>query len=341
MGRLTFFLSGENPTLPSAEVLASLEAEGYDYDLLEELDQVLTLRSDGDPLVLSRRLAMCHQIGEHFCTSNSEELLDSIGSSDIIDFIPQSESIAVRVKRIKQNLLGIDTGELAEKVADVVLDEVDYEIDLDNPESEILVLLTEDKCVLSVVKAKIERSSFVDREPPKRAVVHPSTMQPVFARALVNLARTPRDGIFLDPFCGVGGILLEAGLLGARPVGVDIDSGLVEGAEENLREAGIKDFELRVGDARGLEMNEVDAIATDPPFGRQASTGGSELEELYEEVLPILTNILKSGRFICITSPESLDLRPIAENFSLELKERHKQRVHKDLTRIIYVFKNT
>ena len=46
MSKLFFLLSGENESLPAAEVKAILEAEGYSFENAEELDQVLRLESE-------------------------------------------------------------------------------------------------------------------------------------------------------------------------------------------------------------------------------------------------------------------------------------------------------
>lgn len=338
MNRFTFLLSGEHSTIPSSEVKASVKAENYDYEVVEELDQVLILKTNASAPILSRRLGMCHWIGEHFCTASFDNLFDFIGSSDLVDFLPQSKPIAIRVKRVKDYSKEADTQDLEKEIADLLIEEYDYEIDLEYPKNEIVGVLSEGKCVLSLLKEKINRTSFAERKPQERSVVHPSTMQPNLARALVNLARTPKDGDFLDPFCGVGGLLLEAGLTGANLIGVDINPELVEGAEKNLNEENISNFDLKVGDARNLEIGKVDAIATDPPYGRQASTGGDETKELYEESLPELARVLKTGRFLCITAPEEINLEKISENLPLIMKEKHEQRVHKSLTRNIYVF---
>lgn len=340
MNRLTFLLSGEHPTLPTSEVKGAIEAENFDYEVIEELDQVLTLKTEADPMILSRRLGMCHWIGEHFCSAQTD-IIDSLASSDLVDFLPQSKSIAVRVRRIKNYLPEVDNQELAREIADRILEDFNYEIDLETPDNEIAVLLTEGKYVLALILARIDRAEIEERSPPKRAAVHPTTLQPNFARALVNLARTPREGTFLDPFCGVGGILLEAGLMGAEPLGVDMDSKQIEGARENLEEAGIGKFELRQEDARELEIGEVDAIATDPPYGRQASTGGLELKKLYESTMPVLADVLKSGRYLCISAPLELDLEEITIDLPLDPVERHQQRVHKSLSRNIYVFRRS
>jgi tRNA (guanine10-N2)-dimethyltransferase len=278
-------------------------------------------------------------LGEFFCISSIDDLSESIANSDLVDFLPQSESLAVRVKRVRQYMSGVDTQELARNTADLLLQRYDYDVDLESPDNEIIILLSQEKCVVSVVKAKIDRSSFVGRRPSERAFVHPSTLQPTFARAMVNLARTPRDGTFLDPFCGVGGLLLEAGLIGANPIGIDINQDLIDGAKENLEEAGVRNFNLITGDARDVEIDGVDAIATDPPYGRQASTGGTPTAELYKESLPNLVRMLREGGYLCITAPIEIDLLETAEAHPISLQERHRQRVHNSLTRDIFVFR--
>ncbi|KXB05248.1 hypothetical protein AKJ49_01200 [candidate division MSBL1 archaeon SCGC-AAA382A03] len=339
MKRLAFFLSGEHPTLPVSEVIGAIEAEGFSYEIDEKLDQVLILKTKADPTDISRRLGMCHWIGEHFCTCPSEELMKCIGSSDLVDFLPQSETIAVRVKRIKKYSPRVDTQGLSKKIADKLLEEINYSVDLESPDNEIVCLLTEEKCVLTVIRKRIDREFLNERKPSKRPSVHPSTMQPNLARALVNIARTSKNERFLDPFCGVGGILIEAGLIGANTIGADINSELLQGAEKNLSQLKIKDYDLRICDARELEIEKVDAIATDPPYGRQASTGGSELNELYKSTFPALARFLKSGKYLCITAPSEINLEKLTKNQPFDLEEKHQNQVHKSLTREIYVFK--
>ena len=46
MAKLFFLLSGENDTLPYAEISAILNAEKIDFSIIEKLDQVLRLEAD-------------------------------------------------------------------------------------------------------------------------------------------------------------------------------------------------------------------------------------------------------------------------------------------------------
>ena len=335
-----FLLSGEHPSLPPAEVISAIRAERRAYKVDEKLDQVLILETKAIPEILARRLAMTHWIGQHLCTSSVDEILDAIGSTDVVDMISHGKSFAVRVKRVKRYLPKVNANELAKDIADLIRSEVEFRVDLIDPDVEIFVVLSEGRCAVALVESKVDRREFEMRRPKRRPVFHPGTMMPILARCMVNLARTPRGGTLLDPFCGVGGILIEAGLIGARPIGMDIDEKLIRGARKNLEEIGVRDYQLSVGDAMELSLEkEVDAIATDPPYGRQATTGGRRLRELYEQVLPALARALKPRRYLCITSPLNLELEEVAEGTGLKLEQKHRQRVHRTLTRNIYVFR--
>ncbi len=341
MQRLMFVLSGEHPTLPVAEAVAAIRAEHRAYRVLEQLDQVLVAETKANPEVLASRLAMCREICLHLCTARAreKEILEAVGSSDIVDLIPHGKSFAVHLKRVKRSSPGIDTLKLAKHVANLIAEEVEFKVDLAHPDIELLGVLTGERCALGITAAQVDRRQFTRRKPTLRPAFHPGTLMPAFARCMVNLARTPRGGAFLDPFAGVGGILLEAGLIGAKVTGIDIDREMVEGARRNLEASGITDFQLMVGDARKLPALEVDAVATDPPFGRQATTGGVDLKELYEQALPSIAEVLKRRGYACIASPAELELENIAANAGLRIIERHEQRVHQSLTRHVYVFR--
>lgn len=341
MNRLMFVLSGEHPTLPAAEAAAAIQAEHRAFKTVEQLDQVLIAETSASPESLASRLAMCRGICFHLgtCGATEEEMLEAVGSSDIVDLVPHGRTFAVHIKRIKRSSPGIDTLELSKRIAEMVAHEVEFKVDLEYPEVELIGILTGDRCVFGVTATRVDRTQFTRRRPTLRPAFHPSTLQAAFARCMVNLARTPRNGTFLDPFSGIGGILLEAGLIGARVIGVDIERDMIDGARRNLESSGITDFQLMVGDARKLPALEVDAIATDPPYGRQATTGGAELEPLYREALQSIGRVLKRRRYICITSPAELDMEEMATDAGLRLIEKHEQRVHRSLTRRIYVFK--
>ena len=111
--------------------------------------------------------------------------------------------------------------------------------------------------------------------------------------AWLILTGVTEGDLVLDPFCGTGGILIEAGIMGARVVGADIDERMVEGTIKNLNYCGVKDYEVFQADAREIELPyKVNAIATDPPYGISASTGGEESKNLYAQSLVTMEKLL-------------------------------------------------
>ncbi|MEM2618561.1 MAG: THUMP domain-containing protein [Candidatus Hadarchaeales archaeon] len=339
--RLMFLLSGEHPTLPQAEIRGAIKAEGGSYEILEELDQVLVLETDLRPQRVAERLSLSREVCQFLGISNSDEVLETLASSDLPDLLPAGKTFAVRVERIKGSCPEVERAKLEREVADLLLSELDLRVDLEHPEIEIVGVLTNGKCCLGLKVAETARRSLRSRRPSARAAFHPSTLPPTMARCMVNLSRAPRGGVLCDPFCGVGGILVEAGLMGIKPIGIDIDPQMVEGARKNLEFYGIRDFEVRVGDARELPEMEVDAVVTDPPFGIQSSTGGLGVEELVGAALPQISKILKRKGLACLSTPDWLDIGKKAEEVGLSVLEVHEQYVHRGLTRRIYVLKKT
>lgn len=337
--RLVFLLSGEHPHLPRAEVLAAVQAEGGQARVLEEFDQVLVAETEVDPFLLASRLGMSHEVWTHLCTSRTGELLEAVGSTDVADLIPHGKTFAVRTVRIKRHSPEVNREELSKKVADLIRGEVKFEVDLERPEVEVCIVLTDGVGVVGMKVTDTARKQMGGRRPKFRRAFHPSTLFPSLARCMVNLARAPRGGTVLDPFCGVGGILIEAGLMGMRVWGIDLDPGMVERARTNLESYGIENFKLEVGDACRWRGKRVDAIVTDPPYGRQASTWRRSREELYRRALPSLAEALKRGKYMCLTSPSEVELGEMAGEAGLEERERYEQRVHRSLTRRIYVFR--
>jgi tRNA (guanine10-N2)-dimethyltransferase len=337
--RLMFLLSGEHPTLPEAEVRGAIKAEGCAYELVERLDQVLVLETEARASKIAGRLAMCREVCLHLCTANADEILEAVGSSDLPDFLDVRRTFAVRVERVKTHCPEVERAKLERELADLLLSEFRLRVDLESPETELVGILTDGKCVVGLRLCETARKQARLRRPSARAAFHPSTLPPVLARCMVNLARTPKNGTLCDPFCGVGGILVEAGLIGARVVGFDIDPKMVEGAKRNLEFYGVRNFEVSLGDARKLPEMEVDAVVTDPPFGVQASTGGLRLEDLLSESLPAISRVLKRKGMACLGVPSGISLEELAKDSGLNTVEVHEQYVHKSLTRKIYVLK--
>lgn len=137
-------------------------------------------------------------------------------------------------------------------------------------------------------------------------------LPPKIARIMVNLALGGKESAgksFLDPFCGSGTLLLEAGLLGLDLYGNDLDPVQIVGAKRNLDFFGLE-AKLTILDAVKLSayMSEkIDCIATEPYMGRPGTRVdrlpdlAKGLKKLYLGCLKDWSKLLKpSGRIAMI-----------------------------------------
>lgn len=320
---LLFNLSGEHNDLPKAEIYATLEGEGIDYKpLLENVKKrllILWAKTD-DPLFINR-LAMTKKVGEF------------IGASESVEEIARSLSL-----KMCEGTFAVD-GEcqsLKEGLGEEIW-KLGYGVDLLNPNSRILCF-EDDKGKYDIaIETPIERD-FNDRKPHKRPYFHPTSLNPKMARVLVNLARVKRGDTILDPFCGTGGILIEAGLIGMRVLGCDISDDMVEGCTRNLIHYGVVNGRIRACDALKLAdfSEKVDAIVTDLPYGRSSYMTDRDKERFYGGFMASAAAALASGKHLVVVLPASATLPPAPE---FELRETHAVYVHKSLTRNIFVLR--
>jgi tRNA (guanine10-N2)-dimethyltransferase len=219
-------------------------------------------------------------------------------------------TVAVRARDVRSST-GIDT-QRAERELGAALADRGFAVDLDDPDHELRALFSGDACLLGWLDVE-SRRDFGARAPTEKPFFQPGAMDPLLARALVNVVGA-RPGVRLcDPMCGTGGVLVEAGLVGADVAGIDAQAKMVRGARHNLErylgaggrsepaasddgdgppitpddgdgspvtpdESGRPPSEFAVlrGDAAGLPLADgaVDGVIFDAPYGRQSAVRG-------------------------------------------------------------------
>jgi len=155
---------------------------------------------------------------------------------------------------------------------------------------------------------------------------------------MVNLAHAKAESVLLDPFCGTGTSLIEATFIGCRAVGVDAQKRMILGTKKNLQFYNISPEGLILADSRRIPLFKVDAIVTDPPYGRSSSTLKSTTKKLVEELLVSSHALLGIGQRICIASPKTLNISRMGTRIGYRHVESHFAYVHRTLTREIAVF---
>jgi tRNA (guanine10-N2)-dimethyltransferase len=345
VAKLFFLLSGEHQTLPVSEAQAILEAEGYNYRVLENLTQVLRLEADPDSVeVIKFRSALtrvcCQEIFN--CDARFSEILANLRSVSLDEFIEEDESFAVRVRRVKGVTPELRVVELERKLGEQILETVkNTRVNLSNPQKTFFGVLTDSRFIFGLKTAEIIPKPFSERRPRKRPVFHPTAMPSKLARTMVNLAQPRRGELILDPFCGTGGILVEAGLIGCRVLGFDAKPHMLRGGLKNILHYGIKPEGMAIADARYPPVTEVDCIVTDPPYGRSASTLGTSTRLIVEDFLSAVGDKIPRGRRICMAAPKTVRIEDVGEEAGFKHIESHFVYVHRSLTREIAVFERS
>jgi tRNA (guanine10-N2)-dimethyltransferase len=352
--KLFFLLSGENPTLPAAEVKAILESEGYRYSDVVEMDQVLRLDAPFESVkVVPVRSAYTRVVAQELLVANATyaDIAEAVSKVDFSSVITAGESFVVRINRIKNYAdAEINTMTLEIKLGGQILRQTPgAKVNLKNPDKTLIGIITDNQLILGLKLTDITSKTFSERRPRKKPFFHPSAMPSKMARCMVNLAHAKAESILLDPFAGTGTTLIEATFIGCRAVGIDAQRRMIKGTKKNLEFFNIAAEGLIWGDSRKIPLHKADAIVTDPPYGRSSSTLKSTTRQLVREVLWACASLLSVGQRICIAMPISPDATGKVTRMSDEISafisdagfdaiEHHTVYIHATLTREIVVY---
>ncbi|MCK5309222.1 MAG: methyltransferase domain-containing protein [Thermoplasmata archaeon] len=322
-------LSGESESLARAEALAVSRIFDASASVLDSDIRSIIIEGDFETFQLAERLALAWSASKHIFSGHENEL-----PSFLEDLKLPGKTFMAKTKRLGTQEPEVGMA-LTRKIGGLLSES--YKVDLGNPDVEVRALMAS-KIHLGILSGEIDRSSFESRKSEYRPFSHPISLHPRLARALVNLTGIKPSQTILDPFCGTGGILLEAGLMGCNILGGDIDQRMIDGSIQNLKHYAIENPDIRKMDISDWpnEIQLVDAIATDPPYGRSASTAREPIESLYKRAFEMSQKILKPGGKLAIILPDEKH----TELSSLELEIIEPVRVHKSLTRYFCVFKN-
>ena len=219
-------------------------------------------------------------------------------------------------------------------------------VDLVNPGTPIDIFFTKEKifCCLLLYKLKHD---FDARRSHLRPRPTPTSLYPGLARAMVNITGAGRGDIILDPFCGSGGILIEAGLMGIKIIGYDINKKMLWKSMVNLKHYNIKGYKLGIKDFFSINQ-KYKYIVTDLPYGlntnimqniRVTNSNKKEIQKylysFYHKIVKKLEKILEKRAVIIF--PSYIDYRKLIKSSKLKLKKEFEKYVHGNLTRKIVV----
>jgi tRNA (guanine10-N2)-dimethyltransferase len=238
--------------------------------------------------------------------------------------------VAVRARDVRATA-GVST-RAAERAVGAALVERGYEVDLDDPTNVLRVAFSDDACLVGWQVAESVRD-YGERRPSDRPFVQPGGMDPLDARAVVNVAGAGPGRRVIDPMCGAGGLLVEAGTVGSAVVGADAQARMVRGARENLRAALDGDVETLRADATALPLRDdaCDAVVFDAPYGRQSKVVGDRAD--------LVAGALAEARRVAARAVvvADRDYSTAARAAGWTVATVHERRAHRSLVRHVHV----
>ncbi len=329
MPSFLFELSGEHGTMCTAEAIKCMEAETDSFTLVGQGPGYI-IGSFGDEFMdpIADRISLTHCMGHYL---GSFDVDDLSGFNDIT--IPEG-TFAVRGKRFEGMMKNIDSQDIIRKLGGILSKTND--VDLKEPKNRVRILMS-DRLHVFLEERTIDRNILETRKVGERPFFSPISLHPRYARALINLTGVKKGGTVLDPFCGTGGIVIEAGFMGMKAIASDFDPEMIAGTEENMDYYGLKMYDSDVLDISDIadRFGEVDAIATDPPYGRSTHTGGEDIESIYRRAMRSFGETLRTGACAGVVLPHPI------EDARLKLQSMFVQRVHGSLSRHYHVFRKT
>ncbi len=322
-----FELSGELKDMPLAEVKKCLEAETDGFDIVSSGPGYVVASFDDrflDPI--ADRIALSHSMGRYLGEYSPDDI------SGLENTVLPEGTFAIRAKRFEGMMKDVDSQKLIRDIGAVLSKKND--VNLKEPDVVVRMQMC-DKVHLYIEQRVTDTDLLEKRKVGERPFFSPISLHPKYARALINLTGVKRGGTVLDPFCGTGGIVIEAAEMGMRAMASDFDEEMVIGCQENMDFYGLKleDFDnIDIGEI-GDRFHDIDAICTDPPYGRSTKTGGEDIDHIYMragEAIP--RSLAENGRAgVVLPHPISFD--------TMTLEGMYLQRVHGSLSRHYHIFR--
>jgi len=339
---LFFYLSGEHDILPYAEVRAILEAERFTFKNTVVLPHVLCLESNVNAVLpIINRSCFTKVCGLVIikCYPSDAAIIRAVDEADLSQYLKKGQTFSVKIKRTTGS--SIDVSKVENMIGKMVLRKIpDVKVKLANPEVTFFGISLQNLFILGQKLGEPSRE-FLRKKSSVRPFTHPSSISPKIARGMVNLARVSRNSLVLDPFCGTGSFLTEAGFIGCRTLGSDIDPQMIWRTKQNLTFFNIPWSGLVISDAECLPFLNVDGIVTDPPYSRASSTHGRFTITLITGFLAQAWEVLPRGGYISIAVPDYLQIKEIIKDLGYTISENYFVREHKSLTREILVLRKS
>ena len=323
-----FELSGESKDMPAAEAIRCVEAECSRHKIIGSGPGYVIASFQEESLNgIADRIALTHSMGRYLGTYDPDDV------SAISKIQLPEGTFAIKAKRFEGLMKDVDSQKLIRDIGSILSKNND--VNLREPDVVVRMQMC-DKVHLFIEERTIDRHIMETRKVGERPFFSPISLHPKYARALINLTGAKRGDTVLDPFCGTGGIVIEAAEMGMKAIASDFDEDMVVGCRENMDFYGLDLYDHEVIDIRDIpeRFSDIDVVVTDPPYGRSTKTGGEDALDIHRLAMSTIPKVLTPGGRAGIILPYE------AKTSAMKLDAVFKQHVHGSLSRYYHVFKN-
>ena len=321
-----FELGGENTELGKIEAMELLSTERCDPAIVFDEKSIIAINvSKVIKSKIVRRLGMTKRVSKIFYKNKETNLELVVKEIPQIDIGQNTFAIRqISKKKISERDIATTLGNKIPK---------HNETNLAHPDVKILYYAGTET-IISIWDKTLETyyKRCLKHHIKNRPFFSPISIHPRIARSMVNLSNCSEGETMIDPFCGTGGMLIEARDMEINTIGIDIIEKMVDYSIGNLDHYGLK-AEVIVGDVEASSNYQFKAIVTDPPYGLSTTTRGEGVSELMIRSMNIFSKIMKKGERIvmALSNPE------LVKDSNYDEIYRFQWYIHKSLTRNILV----
>ena len=246
--------------------------------------------------------------------------------------------MAVVPLRIEGKISQFSSSKIAGKIGSI-MSEMGCQIDLSNPQHRFSITIDGASSQIAcgwMVGGDAGSDGVATRKATQRPFFKPVSLSPRLALLAVNLATGPiGKGPVIDAMTGTGGFIMEAAATNRQALGIDLNSEMVEGANQNLNwlleQQNITDSSAQIvrGDATNIEasidkswIGNVQGFVLDPPYGRN-SQGSLNHDDLLTKTLTSAHKVASSDANLVLIVPiNSMPAQinsPLTDNSKVEL----------------------
>ncbi|NXD84765.1 THUM2 protein, partial [Halcyon senegalensis] len=260
--------------------------------------------SEECPAEASERCVVPERKSDHDCWTESKTFLGNPSKSSTEKPVEKEKlNFSFRVSCRCSGAIAkiLPSQEIGRAVGIALMKQFGWHADLRDPDLEIFVHINDMHFVAGIPLFRLPLAN--------RDYIKTAGLRSTIAWAMASLAEINAGAFVLDPMCGLGTILLEAAKEWPEACywGADISDSQLEGADVNIRTAGLMDkIELLKASVKALPLpsESFDAVISDIPFGKKFQI--TKDIQLLPDILQEMERVLRVGGTVVLLLSQDL-----------------------------------